>query len=61
MSNMKYCAFENTSRDLEQVIKLLEENDWDLEDMRKNASSNHEARAMSKLIEQCKTIAGMFE
>lgn len=60
MSNMSYCQFENTSRDLAQVIKTLNNNDWDIQTLIENASSANEARAMRRLIDQCKQIAENF-
>jgi len=60
MSNMSYCQFENTSRDLAQVIETLNNNDWDIQTLIENASSANEARAMRRLIDQCKQIAENF-
>ena len=60
MSNMSYCQFENTSRNLAQVIETLNNNNWDIQTLIENASSANEARAMRRLIDQCKQIAENF-
>ena len=57
MANMSYCRFENTANDIDDCIDALDENDWDLEKMKENASSKHESRAIDRFIELCKTVA----
>lgn len=47
MSNMSYCRFENTLRDLEDCSEHLDDTDL----------NEYEARARKKLIELCREIA----
>lgn len=62
MSNMSYCRFENTSRDIADCINELEdENDWDIQEMIKNASSEYEARGMKRFVQLCQQVAENFE
>lgn len=41
MANMSYCRFENTARDISDCINALDESDWNLNKMVKNASSKY--------------------
>ena len=47
MPNMKYCQFENTLEDLRECFETLKENDFNAEEVKKNASSPEEKRAVS--------------
>ena len=57
MGNMSYCRFENTSLDMSDCIDALDENDWDIEKMKKEASSKQEARCIDKFLRLCKQVA----
>lgn len=61
MANMKYCQFENTLEDLRECFDTLEENDFDAEEVEKNASSPQEKKAVSQLISLCEEIAEYCE
>lgn len=52
MSNMSYCRFQNTLRDLRDCAEALEEIDGNLAELSKD-----EAQAANGLIELCKRIA----
>ena len=52
MSNMSYCRFQNTLRDLRDCSEALEEIDGNLAELSKD-----EARAANDLIELCRLIA----
>lgn len=60
MANMSYCRFENTSQDIADCIEALDENNWDIELMMKNASSEYERKGMKKFIKLCKEVAEYF-
>ena len=50
MSNMSYCQFENTNRDLQECLKALEKRD---------VSSNSERRSAHRMLKSvCKFLAG---
>lgn len=61
MSNMSYCRFENTSSDIQDCIDALEEADWDLEEVIKNASSEYEKRGIKRFVRLCKEVAEVYE
>lgn len=61
MSNMSYCRFENTTKDIADCIDALNENDWDIEKMIKDASSKYEAVSMKRFIRLCKQVVEGFE
>jgi len=52
MSNMSYCRFENTSRDLDDCYEKMNEG-VDIEEL----SSEYEQKGYKKLIELCCDIA----
>ena len=54
MSNMSYCRFQNTLRDLKDCIDALCDIDGNLSELSK------EARAADSLILVCEEIAGNF-
>lgn len=56
MTNMSYCAFENTVDDMNQCIEQLQEHDYDLDSI-KNNSSKQEYNAAVRFIELCKEVA----
>ncbi len=56
MTNMSYCAFENTVDDMNQCVEKLNEHDWDLDSI-KQSSSNQEYNAAVRFIELCKEVA----
>ena len=54
MSNMSYCRFENTSRDLSDCLDAIS---WCKEDKDiLNEASKYEAYALKNLLEYCKGI-----
>ena len=55
MSNMSYCRFQNTLRDLEDCLDALCDIDGNLYEL-----SKEEARAADSLILVCEEIAGNF-
>lgn len=61
MANMSYCRFENTANDIKDCIEALDDGDWDLEEMMKNASSEYEAKAMKRFVKLCKRVANGFD
>lgn len=56
MSNMSYCRFENTLRDLRDCDETLEEIDGDFSQL-----SETEARAAKQMIALCKKIGELKE
>lgn len=61
MSNMSYCRFENTSGDIADCIEALDEANWNLEEMMKDASNEYEVRGMKRFVKLCKDVAEGFE
>lgn len=61
MSNMSYCRFENTTKDIADCINELDENNWDIESMIQKASSKYEAASMKRFVRLCKQVAEDFE
>lgn len=57
MGNMSYCRFENTAQDIADCIEALDANNWDIEDMIKNASSDREKIGMRNFIRLCRNVA----
>ena len=55
MSNMSYCRFQNTLRDLKDCLDALCDIDGNLSEL-----STEEARAADSLILVCEEIAGNF-
>lgn len=55
MSNMSYCRFQNTLRDLKDCLDALCDIDGNLSEL-----SKEEARAADGLILVCEEIAGNF-
>ena len=51
MSNMSYCRFENTSRDLEDCYEAMSDNSFDI-----NKLSSSEQEAYDCLLSLCKQI-----
>jgi hypothetical protein len=60
MGNMSYCRFENTSSDIADCIEALDDANWDLEEMIKNASSEYEIVGIKRFIELCREVAENF-
>ena len=60
MNNMSYCRFENTVLSVQECIDALHENDWGLEVMIEEASSDNEARAMRRFVEMYKKVSEVF-
>ena len=56
MSNMSYCRFENTCSDIADCIEALNDADWDLEEMCKNASTEREVRYMRRFVKLCREV-----
>jgi len=56
MSNMSYCRFQNTTKDLEDCYEALQ-SIMDGEE----TISNDELRALKNLLELCKDITDSFE
>jgi len=50
MSNMSYCRFENTARDLQDCLDAIE--NGEINDL----SSQYEVNALEELLEICKNI-----
>lgn len=55
MTNMSYCAFENTVDDMNQCIEKLKEHDYDLDSI-KNNCSKQEYNAAKRFIELCQEV-----
>ena len=55
MSNMSYCRFQNTLRDLKDCLDALCDIDGNLSEL-----SKEEAQAADRLILVCEEIAGNF-
>ena len=56
MTNMSYCAFENTVDDMRQCVEKLEEHDYNLDLIKENCSKQ-EYNAAVRFIEVCKEVA----
>ena len=56
MSNMCYCRFENTSRDLQDCIEAIQKHYEECTDL-----SRYELRALSDLLEQAEEIIDLSE
>ena len=56
MSNMSYCRFENTSRDLQDCIEAIQDHYEQCTDL-----SRYELRALSGLLEQAEEIIDLSE
>ena len=56
MSNMSYCRFQNTLKDLRDCVDALEEIGDNLAEL-----SKEEARAATELIAICQEISGRFD
>lgn len=56
MSNMSYCMFENTSRDMQDVIDRICEDDFN-----PNNLSKRERRAYDEMYDQVVTMKEYFE
>ena len=56
MSNMSYCRFENTSRDLEDCIQAIQDPYEECGDL-----SKYEIEALHTLLEQAKQIVDLSE
>jgi len=56
MSNMSYCRFQNTLKDLRDCADALEEIGDNLAEL-----SKEEARAATELIAICQEISGRFD
>ena len=56
MSNMSYCRFENTSRDLEDCIQAIQDHYEKCEDL-----SRYEIEALHTLLEQAKQVVDLSE
>ncbi|AQW88875.1 hypothetical protein pEaSNUABM50_00346 [Erwinia phage pEa_SNUABM_50] len=52
MPNMSYCMFENTSKDMQDIIDKMYEDDFDPDKLSKT-----ERRAFDALWDQCETIS----
>lgn len=64
MANMNYCAFENTNRDMQQVLYILQDAVDDgltYADLREGASSVYEAQAMDELVHTARLIVEAYE
>ena len=57
MANMSYCRFQNTSIDLDDCVRVLEDA-YDLEDL---DLSNDEARAMRNMASLCREFLDNYE
>ena len=58
MSNMSYCRFENTYKDLQDCYDALSEA-GSIEEVEKNANE-YEKKYIRKMVELCKDIASEF-
>ena len=56
MSNMSYCRFENTSRDLQDCIEAIQNHYEECADL-----SRYELRALSGILEQAEEIIDLSE
>lgn len=64
MPNMEYCAFENTCRDLEQIVFLLDEadsNDVRLAEFIESRSSAYEKAAVTRIARLCADVLDLIE
>ena len=59
MANMSYCRFQNTLSDLRDCVRAMRAEGFDLEVMREELSKD-EYEAVVELIEECRTVAGLF-
>jgi hypothetical protein len=55
MSNMSYCRFENTTKDMWECIDALEEADWNMDSLKLDASE-YEQPAMDRFIKLCRRV-----
>lgn len=58
--NMSYVRFENTVRDMADCIRVLEEEDWDVERIKDTLSAS-EGRYMMDFIATCVRVAEVFD
>lgn len=56
MPNMSYCMFENTSKDMQDIIDKMYENDFDPDKL-----STSERRYYDQLWDQCETMINRLE
>lgn len=56
MSNMSYCRFHNTLKDLRDCVDALDEIDYNIAELSKD-----EARAAAELIAVCQEIGRIFD
>lgn len=56
MPNMGYCMFENTSKDMQDIIDKMYEDDFDPEEL-----SAYERRYFDQLWDQCETMLQRLE
>jgi len=59
MSNMSYCRFENTTRDMSDCIDALEEAEWNMDTLKQDASEDYEQPAMDRFILLCRRVVAM--
>ena len=53
MANMSYCRYENTARDLSDVVNALHDSDCD------EALSTYEVRGLNEILDLANEIIGM--
>jgi hypothetical protein len=59
MANMSYCAFENTSNDLQQLLNMMQEaqeNGMNMDEFITSRSSKYESIAVMKVLSLCNKI-----
>lgn len=56
MPNMSYCMFENTSKDMQDIIDKMYEDDFDPDEL-----STYERRYYDQLWDQCETMLQRLE
>jgi len=59
MSNMSYCRYENTSRDLQDCIDNLDDPQYEDESYTK--LSHEEKRACDEMRQQCETFIRIYD
>ena len=57
MSNMSYCRFENTSKDMQDCLNAIESGDYEaIEDL-----NEHEQRGLMDMLDCARRLLALFE
>jgi len=60
MPSMSYCVFENTDKDLDQILEIMQEFS-SLKELKESRSSSYESRAVSNVLETCQEIGEIYQ